>query len=85
MQALLMRIDTKPSKFGGIFYYLFWKGEDQKSYRTAVYPQYRNYNRWRDIIDNRKIKRWYKNLAKRGKIIDADSQPEEVKDGPGNG
>lgn len=79
MKAKITKITRKPSKHGGWFYFIFFKGEDGKSYRTMTGDQFGNYRRWYDIVEQ-----WNKNSAtpceiwlkglviKRDRIIDAD-------------
>lgn len=61
---------------GGDFYYIFFKSDKGKSYKTCIYPHFGNYKRWASIIesnpDNSEI--WLNNLnIKNGNLIDADS------------
>ena len=52
MRATLLKITKHPSKWGGDFYYLFFKTEDGVSCKSCVTPNCRNYNRWASIIKN---------------------------------
>lgn len=81
MKAKITKITRKPSKHGGWFYFIFFKGEDGKSYRTMTGEQFGNFRRWEDIIDNwlknkkadKPVEVWLKGLIiKRDRIIDAD-------------
>lgn len=77
--AKTLRITKTSSKYGGSFFYLFLKGVDGKSYRTCLYPNCRNFSRWRRIIkmaeNNKEI--WLTGLRERKKgLIDADSKME---------
>lgn len=76
MKATLLKVDKKPSRFGGEFYYLFFKGEDGKSYRSCVYPKYGNFKRWHGIVN--KVGAVLDNLIAKGSMIDADSFPKIV-------
>lgn len=83
----VLKVEKHFSKFGGDFYYVFFKGlTDMQSYKTPVYVKLRNFNRWRLVLDfnnpesnagmvlgNLKLK----NVKKR--IIDADSQVTIIK------
>lgn len=77
MKAVITKIEHKDSKFGGIFFYMFLKGEDGKSYRTCIYPNCRNFSRWKSIIEEYHRTESLivlKNLViKKGTLIDADS------------
>lgn len=77
MKAKILKIERKPSRYGGWFYYAFFKGEDGRSYRSCIYPNCGNYARWRSVIENYKENEevWLSNLVLRGKgLIDADSK-----------
>jgi len=82
MKAKVMKIQQKDSKYGNFFYYVFFKGEDKKSYRTCVSPTMRNYVNWEDIIKEflalKKKDIWLENLTvlSVGKqlLVDADSK-----------
>ncbi len=62
---------------GQEFYYMFFRGDDGKSYRTCLSPSCGNFKRWRPIIDRiqsglKDI--WLDGIIVRGKnLIDADS------------
>ena len=78
MRAKIVKIEEKDSKYGGFFYFIFFKGEDGKSYRTCVYPRYGNFKRWQPVINDftkdgiKEI--WLDGLVKKGeRLIDADS------------
>jgi len=78
MKAMLLKTEKRTSKFGGNFYYLFFKGEDGKSYRSCLYPNYGNFRRWQDIIGKENIA--LDGLIAKGKMIDADSFPRIIKE-----
>lgn len=77
MKATLLKTQEHKSKQGGVFYYFFFKGEDCKSYRSCIYPNYGNFSRWRPFVGKENIV--LDNLVARGHMIDADSFPHEVK------
>lgn len=75
MIAEITKIDKRKSKLGGYFVYVFFKGKDGKSYKTCLYPQYRNFTRWKglktgDVLKNINIKK--------DNLIDADSLVEKI-------
>lgn len=77
MRAKIIKVVEKDSRYGGCFYYIFFKGEDGKNYKSCVYPQCGNYKRWAEIIQ-RYLKEpaeiWLRGLVLKGeKLIDADS------------
>ena len=78
MKATLLRTERHPSKYGGVFYYAFFKGEDGKSYRSCLSPTCGNFNRWSGLIGRENIT--VENLVFKGNMVDADSYPKEVKD-----
>lgn len=85
--AKITGINRRPSKFGGDFYYIYFKDvESGKSLRTCVYPNYRNYRNWANIISQYEADETTEivlsNLIVRnGTMVDADSMPKIVKDG----
>ena len=79
--AELQKSTKHPSKYGGDFYYLFFKNlEDGKSYRSCISPSYRNWRNWSDIIENfnEKTPVTLTNLILRNNLIDADSKPKRI-------
>lgn len=77
--ATITGLQKHPSKFGGDFYYIYFKDvETGKSYRTCVYPNYRNYKNWANIINNYSEDKpvTLENLIVRNDtMVDADSIP----------
>ncbi len=72
MIATLLKIKKTPSRYGGYFYYAFFKGNDSKAYYTCLYPKMRNYIRWGKVLKEGTV---FKNLKiKKGNLIDADSK-----------
>lgn len=76
MTGKIIKITIKPSRYGGEFYYLFFKCIDGQSYKCPTSNKFGNFRRWYPIIN--KFQRegheiWLTNLLTRGKIIDADS------------
>lgn len=78
MELKVLKIQEKPSKYGGKFYYIFFKDQSSgKSYRTCVFPQCRNYGAWNRLIrdftrdtDHDFIARGLR--VKKGTLLDAD-------------
>jgi hypothetical protein len=74
----MMKVDKKPSRFSGSFYYIFFKMEDGKSARTCIYPNYGNAPRWLSLIqafsrlpEGKTIE--LSGLTMKGRLVDADS------------
>jgi len=76
MRATLLKTQEQKSRFGGHFFYAFFKGEDGRSYRSCLYPQYGNFSRWRSFIGREGV--ILEGLNTKGTMIDADSIPREV-------
>jgi len=75
MIAEIIKIDKKKSKFGGYFCYVFFKGKNGNSYKTCLYPEYRNFQRWKGL----KVGDILKNInIKKGRLIDADSLVKKI-------
>ena len=75
MRAQLINISKQPSKYGGDFYYLFFKA-DGKSYRSCVSPSYRNWSKWREVVDSFDGSPiLLDGLKLKGNLVDADSSP----------
>ena len=79
MKATVLNFSKSNSKYGGYFYYMFFKGDNEKSYRSCISSTCRNYSNWSEIIDRNMIGAELDNLkiiTKKGKeVIDADSKP----------
>lgn len=83
----LLKIDKHASRYGGYFYYLFFKDKAAgKSYKTCVADNCRNFSKWAFIIyakdqdgNFKMIGRLFGNMyTKSEKLINADSMPELV-------
>ena len=81
MKATMTGIKSRTSRHGDLFYHVFFKGEDGKSYLTHCYPKFkgqpiRNYSRWESVLDQHRkgIEIVLDGLViKKENIIDADS------------
>ena len=70
----MIKIQKKSSRYGGHFFYAFFKGDDGNSYYTCLYPKMRNWSRWKKVL---KVGAMFTNLKKvkgNPKLIDADSK-----------
>lgn len=74
MIASITKIEKKPSKFGGIFYYVFFRGIDKNNYYSCIYPAKRNYTRWSKVLRVGVTLKGLKLLRGRKRLIDADSR-----------
>lgn len=80
MKATLLRISKYASKLPdkGDFLYLFFKGDDGRSFKTCLYPKFGNFSRW-NIVLNKGIGAVVDNLnVKANNLIDADSFPKII-------
>jgi len=90
MKAKVMKIDTRRSYQGGIFYYVFFKAEDGTSWQTCLYPSYGNFINWKSVIERWESLKysigelWLDGLKPREKTkkkeFDADFKPRILKD-----
>jgi len=77
MVATIITIKRKLSQYGGYFFYVYFKGQDGKSYYTCLYPKMRNFKRWKEFMKEGIV---LVNLnIKEKNLIDADSIIEEKK------
>lgn len=65
------------SKYGGHFYYIYFKGFDGKAYRTCADPKCRNFKKWEALMktyNETKKEIWITDMnLKKDSLIDADS------------
>lgn len=79
IQAEITKIDSYNSKYGGQFYYVFFKDKKKRSWKTCIYPKMRNFKRWKPFL---KKGTWLNNLTVKDikkRLIDADSYMSEFK------
>ena len=69
MKLQITSFKNTPSKYGGFFYYVFFKDEAGKNYKSCIYPNCRNFNKWRSVLKRGAI---LNNLISAG-LVDADS------------
>lgn len=74
MTAEIIKINKRPSKWGGSFFYVFFKGLDGKSYYSCIYPKMRNYARWKKVLDTGVTLSGLRLVKGRKNLIDADSR-----------
>jgi len=84
MTYRIIKIREEDSRYGGRVYHIFFKDENNKSWRTYVSPKCGNYLHWSSIVfnflnDNKQI--YLKNLKilnEKKRLLDADSQAKIV-------
>lgn len=77
MKAKPIKVKEQKSNSGGIFYWIFFKGENGSSFRTCVSPICGNFKRWEPVINKVRsgVEIWLDDLNIRGyRLIDADSR-----------
>ena len=81
MIATVIKIQKKKSRYGGFFYYCFFKSVDnQKSYYTCLYPKMRNFARWKKVMDIGTTLSNLKLVKGKDKLVDADSKFQVVEE-----
>lgn len=78
MTATIIKLEKKRSKYGGFFWYVFFKSLMGKSYYTCVYEKMRNYSRWKRVLDIGITLTGLKLSNKKPNLIDADSRFKKV-------
>tara|TARA_Y100001973_G_C5174906_1_gene321266 strand:+ start:452 stop:757 length:306 start_codon:yes stop_codon:yes gene_type:complete len=80
MKAIITKVKKEHSKYGDIFYYVFFKDKEGQNYKSCIYTKMRNYKNWTGklkvglMLDNLRTK-----LSNK-KLIDADSEPKIYRD-----
>ena len=71
MKLQITSYKNTPSKYGGFFYYVFFKDDAGKNYKSCIYPNCRNFNKWRSVLKRGSV---LDNLVlKSAGLVDADS------------
>jgi len=80
MRTTVTGIKKNISKYGGHFYYIFFKNEEGISLRSCLDPKMGNFSRWEKIIEKAVAGEVFEvdNLIQKGNIIDADSFPKII-------
>jgi hypothetical protein len=72
------------SRHGGKWFHIYFKDEN-KSYRTALFDNMRNFKNWQQVVDNAERGDFIDNLTmkiyKGKEIVDADSMPKLITKG----
>jgi len=74
MIATLMKLEKRPSRYGGVFYYAFFKTSDGKSVYTCLYERMRNYKRWKKVLKVGTVFSKLKLVKGKKNLVDADSR-----------
>ena len=74
MILTIMSLKKKPSKYGGIFYYVFFKSQNGESYYSCIFPKMRNYQRWKKVLKEGVTLKDLKLVKGKKNLIDADSR-----------
>ena len=79
MIATLTKLEKRPSRYGGHFYYAFFKTSNGKSVYTCLYPKLRNWNRWKKVLKNGTVFSNLKLVKGKKNLINADSKFKVIK------
>ncbi len=75
MIATLVKIERKPSRYGGHFFYAFFKEvKTGDSYYTCLYPKMRNFSRWSKVLREGVTLKDLRLVKGNKRLIDADSR-----------
>ena len=80
MKAKLINTQRNPSKYGGYFWYFFFKLEDGRSARSCISEKMRNFRNWKELCGKEDIELDGLFFTRSG-IIDADSNPKIINNG----
>lgn len=78
MTCEIIKLQKKKSRYGGHFYYVFFKSLMGKSYYTCVYEKMRNFARWKKVLDIGVTLTGLKLSNKKPNLIDADSRFKKI-------
>ena len=71
MKAQITSFKEQTSKYGDTFFYVFFKDQNGKSFRSCIYQNMRNFAKWHKILRSGMV---LDNLSLKAKgLIDADS------------
>ena len=74
MTAEIIKISKKRSKYGGIVYLVCFKSLANKSYISYIAPKFRNFSRWKRVLNVGTTLSNLKLVKGKDKMIDADSR-----------
>ena len=81
-EATFKGIQERPSKHGGIFYYMFFTNENGESLRVNAYPKLRNFRNWKPFLTTTRgaVVGGLKKLKGYDNLIDGNSRPVIIKE-----
>ncbi len=74
MILTIMEIKKKPSRYGGHFFYVYFKSQKGKDYYSCIFPKLRNYQRWKKVLRVGVTLKELRLVVGKTKLIDADSR-----------
>jgi len=74
MILTIMDIKKKSSRYGGHFFYVYFKSQKGEDYYSCLYPKMRNYQRWKKVLRIGVTLKNLKLVIGKKKLIDADSK-----------
>ena len=74
MIATLMKLEKRPSRYGGHFFYAFFKTSDGQSVYTCLYERMRNYKRWKKVLKVGTVFSKLRLVKGKKNLVDADSK-----------
>ncbi len=80
MTATIIKISRRPSRYGGHFFLVCFKGLNGQSYISYIYPKLRNYSRWKKVLDTGVMLSGLHCVKGKKNLIDADSRFQIVED-----
>jgi len=74
MICVITKIEKKASRYGGHFFYCFFRSIDgRNTYYSCLFPKMRNFKRWSKVMDIGTTLSNLKLVKGKDKLIDADS------------
>jgi len=80
MTAEIIKINKRPSRYGGYFFLACFKDLEGKSYISYLYPKMRNFSRWKKVLNVGTMLSGLKTVKGRKNMIDADSRFQVVEE-----
>ena len=74
MILTIMSLKKKPSRYGGSFWYVFFKSQKGESYYSCIYEKCRNYARWKKVLREGVTLKDLRLVKGKKRLIDADSR-----------
>lgn len=74
MTAQIIKITKSKSRYGGELFLVCFKSLTGKSYISYISPKFRNFARWKKVLDTGIVLSGLKLSTKKPNLIDADSR-----------